>query len=308
MTVVVALLVVATAALRGYIPGAETPQRGAPADDPVALAVVVGLLVGAVAVIVLAVLARLRHRTSTPPRPAGASDWLRDASGGRPTWRVVLIAFALIAGWLLLTMLLGRLGGGPSSQSSGPGPAAPTATSSAHPPDAAPPPAPQAQPSHANLLGYFYGATVVFLGVIVVGTVVGSRRRRRTQGSPLGGPAEDTAPRLETGSESLARAAEVGLAEVEDLTREPRKAIIACYAAMERQLALLPDAAPRDFDTASEVLARAVEHQALAPDSATALVDLFDEARFSPHVMNEGHRDEAVAVLTQVLDELRSRT
>ena len=89
-------------------------------------------------------------------------------------------------------------------------------------------------------------------------------------------------------------------------SREPRKAIIACYAAMERELSLLPDAAPRDFDTASEVLARAVDHHALAPDSATQLVDLFDEARFSPHVMNEGHRDAAVAVLTQVLDELRS--
>ncbi|BBZ30999.1 hypothetical protein MMAD_52940 [Mycolicibacterium madagascariense] len=308
MTVVVALLVVATVALRGYVPGAEPPQRTQPGQHPVALAVVVVLLVGAVAVIAVAVIARLRHRTSAPPRPAGASDWLREAGGGRPTWRVALIAFALILGWLLLTMLLGKLAGGPSSPSSGPVPAAPTATSPASPPAAPPPPAPQAEPSHANLLGYFFGATVVFLGVIVVGTVVGSSRRRRTQGSPLGAPADDAAPRVETGSESLVRAAEVGLAEVEDPSREPRKAIIACYAAMERQLALLPDAAPRDFDTASEVLARAVEHQALAPDSATQLVELFDEARFSPHVMNEGHRDEAVAVLTQVLDELRSRT
>ena len=49
----------------------------------------------------------------------------------------------------------------------------------------------------------------------------------------------------------------------------------------------LPDAMPQDFDTASEVLARAVAHHALGPDSATQLVDLFDEARFSPHVMTE---------------------
>ena len=308
MTVVVALLVVATAALRGYVPGAEIPQRAATADDPVALAIVVGLLVGAVAVVVVAVIARLRHRAPAQPRPQARSDWLRSARGGRPTWRVALIAFALIVAWLLLTLLLGRLGGGPPSESSGPGPAAPTATSPASSPDAPAPSVPQAEPSHANLLGYFYGATVVFLGVIVVGTVVGSRRRRRSAAPLHGTPADAAAPRVETGSESLARAAEVGLAEVEDLSREPRKAIIACYAAMERQLALLPDAAPRDFDTASEVLARAVEHQALAPDSATQLVDLFEEARFSPHVMNEGHRDEAVAVLTQVLDQLRSRT
>lgn len=85
-------------------------------------------------------------------------------------------------------------------------------------------------------------------------------------------------------------------------------AIIACYVAMERELARVPGAAPQDFDTASEVLARAVDHQALAPDSATQLVDLFDEARFSPHVMNEGHREVAVQVLQRVLSELRGRT
>ena len=75
---------------------------------------------------------------------------------------------------------------------------------------------------------------------------------------------------------------------------------------MERELANVPDAMPQDFDTASEVLARAVAHHALGPDSATQLVELFDEARFSPHVMGEEHRDLAVEVLQQVLDELRS--
>ena len=55
----------------------------------------------------------------------------------------------------------------------------------------------------------------------------------------------------------------------------------------------------------SEVLARAVEHDALRSDSATPLVELFEEARFSPHVMGEGHRDSAVQALRQVLAELR---
>lgn len=93
-----------------------------------------------------------------------------------------------------------------------------------------------------------------------------------------------------------------------DLSREPREAIIACYAAMERELAHVPGAAPQDFDTPSEVLARAVEHHVLHADNAVELVNLFTEARFSPHVMNEGHRDEAVRVLRLVLDELRSRS
>ena len=103
------------------------------------------------------------------------------------------------------------------------------------------------------------------------------------------------------------RAAEVGLAAMTDLSREPRAAIIACYAAMERELANVPGAVPQDFDTPTEVLARAVEHGALRADNAVELVNLFEEARFSPHVMNEGHRETAVRVLELVLGEITPR-
>jgi hypothetical protein len=37
-------------------------------------------------------------------------------------------------------------------------------------------------------------------------------------------------------------------------------------------------------------------------------VNLFAEARFSPHVMNERHREVAVRALRLVLDELGSRS
>ena len=42
----------------------------------------------------------------------------------------------------------------------------------------------------------------------------------------------------------------------------------------------------------------------ISADSATELVELFEEARFSPHVMTEVHRDAAVRVLRRVLAEL----
>ncbi|WP_231127180.1 DUF4129 domain-containing protein, partial [Mycobacterium colombiense] len=133
-------------------------------------------------------------------------------------------------------------------------------------------------------------------------------RRRWRPAAPViaDEPAESPAPAPR--SESLARAAERGLAEMTDLSREPREAIIACYAAMERELAQVPGAVPQEFDTPTEVLARAVEHHALHADNAGQLVNLFAEARFSPHVMNEGHRDIAVGVLRLVLDELGSRS
>lgn len=305
MTIPVALLFVAAVALRGYVPGAEPRPREPAAQNPFVLAAVAGLLMAAVAVVAVAVIVRLRNRSATPPRVAGRSDWLRRDERGRLTWRIGLIAAGLILGWLLLSALLSRFGGGRWGDTSGPGAVPDTADTAPDAGGSAAPAATLAPEPGSNVLGYFYAATAVFLVVLVVGTIIAARRQRRPQ--PLD-PADTGADDDDagTGSQSLARAAEVGLAEVGDLSREPRKAIIACYAAMERQLSLLPDAAPREFDTATEVLARAVDHHALAPNSATQLVDLFEEARFSPHVMNEGHRDAAVAVLTQVLDELRS--
>ena len=154
------------------------------------------------------------------------------------------------------------------------------------------------------MFSYLAGAAVIFLLVIAMGTVAASRVRPPvTQAYPVAG---DPAPQTAAATESLARAAELGLAEIGDFSREPREAIIACYAAMERELMQVPIAAPQDCDTPTEVLARAVEHHALHADSATQLVDLFEEARFSPHVMNEGHRGVAVRALRLVVAELRS--
>ena len=151
------------------------------------------------------------------------------------------------------------------------------------------------------------GSTVLLMMLVFVGAVIAGRRQRRRATRAGLRPATNTGlPQRRPAPDPLARAAELGLAEVGDLSREPREAIIACYAAMERELENSPEVVPRESDTPSEVLARAVEHHALRADSATELVDLFEEARFSPHVMTEEHREVAVRVLRLVLAELRS--
>jgi heme/copper-type cytochrome/quinol oxidase subunit 2 len=302
-----ALLFVAAVTLRGYLPGAERAPRETPTDNPAALVVVVVLLLASIGVVTVAVAMRARNRTAPHAGATSRPDWLR-RDVGRPSWRAVLIAFGVVLTWLFFAMLLSRLGGGgaPNAPAFVPG-SSPEST----PPTSSPtagqptPPAPQAD---SSLLSYFYAATVIFLFVLVIGTVVTSRHSHRSAAAGQEVAGRPSAEQPAVGSEALVRAAEVGLAEVEDLSQEPRKAIIACYAAMERELARVPGAAPQDFDTASEVLARAVDQHALGPESATQLVDLFDEARFSPHVMNERHRETAVAVLQRVLAELPSRT
>jgi hypothetical protein len=297
----IVLLIVVAAALRGYLPVRDRATHAETASGRAALLFVVVLLSAALALLAVAVIARLRDPRAVAPKTANLSEML-GTGRGRPSWRVLLIGLAVIAAWLLIAMLLARLsiphGASPPEHMPDPG---------AQPHTAAPPPQ-HRPPDNAtgNMLGILLAATVPMMLLLVVASLIMSRRRYRA--ATLHTVADDDAeyPPPVPRSDSLARAAERGLAEMADLGREPREAIIACYAAMERELANVPGAAPQDFDTPTEVLARAVELHALHIDNAVQLVNLFEEARFSPHVMNEAHRDIAVDVLRLVLAELRS--
>jgi Domain of unknown function (DUF4129) len=296
---VVVLLALAAAALRGYLPGADRAPSERPTGSPASLFAVVAMLSVSMAVIAIAIITNSRNRrvaASTggePPREMGGPPL-------QLTWRTVLIGVGLIAAWLLIVALLSRLDTQLGLQ-------VPPPESATDKPAGGQEPPPESEPpeSGPNVFGFLAASTMLLLLLVAAGTAVAARRQRRAW--MLQAPADDyrssnPAPQ----SNSLARAAELGLAEIGDLSREPRAAIIACYAAMERELEKAPGAVPQDSDTPSEVLARAVEHHALHTDSATELVDLFEEARFSPHVMTEEHREAALRVLRLVLDDLRS--
>ena len=299
---VIVLLILVAASLRGYLPGVERPQRQPDTDNPTSLALIVALLGVTLVIVAFALITRSRD-----PRTAAASAGLpegRFGGGiGRPSWRVLLIGFGVLVAWLLMVWLLTRLIG-PRGVGQPPGGTAPTTP----PPGTGtrPPADPREVGGDRDVVGYLMASTVIMLLLIVAGMVVAFRRRPRSAKLQIVA-AEPVGPLTPTAtSESLARAAEVGLAEIGDRAREPREAIIACYAAMERELAHVPGAVPQDFDTPTEVLARAVENHALHVDNAVELVNLFEEARFSPHVMSEAHRESAVVVLQLVLAELRS--
>ena len=237
------LVVFAAVALRGYVPGAEEPARDRTADNPAATGLVLGLLIASIGIVAVAVVARLRSRSAPAAGTSGRPDWFR-GERSRPTWRVLVVAFGVVVAWLLAVMVLNRLG---ATVAVGPPDAAVPASTQAVPTPSATAPPPQSgdPPDGSNLLGPFYGATVAFLVILVVGTVVASRRRRRGVAPAPADAHEDTVA-SDVATESLFRAAEVGLAEVEDLSREPRKAIIACYAAMEaRTVAACPTPCPR---------------------------------------------------------------
>ena len=299
MVAVIVLLIAIAASLRGYLPGVSHADRPPP-QSGASLFYVAALLGVSLVIVAVAMIVRLRDprrvASTASPLPARFSE-----GSGRPAWRVMVIGAAVLVGWLVLAWLLSRFIG--SHRVDQPQSVPP---STASPPKGNPAqrPGPQDNGAERDVLRYLIATTVVLLLMTVTGAVAARRRRvagpPTTAGQPLGEPAP-----VATAATSLVRAAESGLAEVEDPDREPRQAIIACYAAMEFELRRHPGAIPQDFDTPSEVLARAVEHHTLQADNATELVNLFEEARFSPHVMTETHRGRAMDVLGLVLADMR---
>jgi hypothetical protein len=297
----IVLLITVAAALHGYFPANDRGPLAAAGGSRAEMIFVVAALTGTLALMTVAVIARMRDPRGALPTAGDLPEMIGRGKGGRPSWRVLLIGLAVVVAWLLIAMALAHLFA-PHAVT----PEAP-ATQSGAPPSAqvtTPPPRQHPQNDTGDMVGILLVGAVPMLLTIVAAAIINTRRRWRkaTPNTIADDYAESRAPAQR--SELLVRAAEVGLAEMADLSREPREAIIACYAAMERELANVPATAPQDFDTPTEVLARAVEHHALHADNAVQLVNLFEEARFSPHVMNEGHREVALRVLQLVLDEL----
>jgi heme/copper-type cytochrome/quinol oxidase subunit 2 len=90
---------------------------------------------------------------------------------------------------------------------------------------------------------------------------------------------------------------------------EPRAAIIACYAAMERGFAAA-GSAPAVADTPAEVLARATRAGLVRPEPAETLTGLFRRARYSTYAMTSADSraaDDALTALRADLGESASQ-
>ena len=110
-------------------------------------------------------------------------------------------------------------------------------------------------------------------------------------------------PRAMRTAAELARALD---ATLDDLRADPdpRRAVIAAYAQMERALARAglprkPSEAPREY------LHRALPAVGAGATSVERLTLLFERAKFSPHAIDAEMKEEAIAALESLRDELR---
>jgi H+/Cl- antiporter ClcA len=136
-----------------------------------------------------------------------------------------------------------------------------------------------------------FGAALLAL----VGLAIYVARRRLRVGGVLA-PASAASALTEALGESL-----------EDLRaeRDPRRAVIAAYARMER--ALDYHGLPRfRAEAPLEYLARVLRELSVRSSAVLALTELFERAKFSSHEIDAEMKEEAIGALAAVRDDLRA--
>ncbi len=142
---------------------------------------------------------------------------------------------------------------------------------------------------------YAWTSTAAGLAVLLIGSTAVVARRRRQSVLPVEDDEEDVA------------LSEWIVDSLDDLRRErdARRAVIAAYVRMERVMARVglgrePSEAPVEF------LERALLHLRAGAGSVRRLTGLFEEAKFSEHVVSERMRVEAIDALSRLQRELQA--
>ena len=135
---------------------------------------------------------------------------------------------------------------------------------------------------------------VALIGLVVAAGVayVISDRRSRPARDPRAELAQDLAGALDDALDDLRSEA------------DPRRAIIAAYARLERVLAA-SGIARRAFETSDEYLVRVLQDLELRPDAIGRLTELFTQAKFSHHDVDSTMKESAIEALGEVRGELR---
>jgi len=269
--VLVALVAVAASGYR--LGGSSSARPNSYAVDTILTIVIALYIIAAVAVVVGMFWGGIELRRNP-----------RQETKRQRTWRMI---FVLLAGAALVTVAAERYHLRSHPRPPTETPALGNPSKGAHKKPAATPAAHHAQLRLAPLLAIL-GAS----GIAVAAFLVAERRRKRRL------------PRDFNAAEALSDVLDETLDDLRVET-DPRRAVIAAYARLERVLGAHGE--PRqDADTPEEHLARVLGHLDVDRRAVRRLVDLFVRAKFSQHEVDAGMKDEAIAALEHVRDELRA--
>ena len=275
MAAVAVLLVVAVIGLRARGTFARGPNQAVAGVSGAAAAIILSAAEGIAVVAFIIVLASARPQRKPKPEEDEEPPRLRIPWWAR-TLGVLLAVAAIVTPFAVLFTRKPR-------------------TLVTRPPAGAPRPGPgQLTAPPASSIWPLIAGMVIAVAVVVALTLL-SRHRRPA------GTSHNSKRRLATLLDSLAAGSDALTAG-----GEPRAAIIACYAAMERGFAAA-GSAPGVADTPAEVLARASRSGLVRPEPAETLTGLFRRARYSAHPMTSADSRVAADALTEMRTDLASQ-
>jgi hypothetical protein len=139
---------------------------------------------------------------------------------------------------------------------------------------------------------------VVLLGVMIwtLAREI-SRKRRRGRMPPRAAPGPNAS------AEEVVAALDAGLIDLSDVDRDPRRAVIACWLRLEQAAAAA--GTPRHVaDTPTDLVSRLLRAHHVSADVLAGFADVYREARYATHTVDERMREQARAALERLRAEL----
>jgi hypothetical protein len=137
-------------------------------------------------------------------------------------------------------------------------------------------------------------------GLVVVALLRDQARRRARRHGKLG-------TRRDQGrtNDELVAALDAGLEELSDTDRDPRRAVIACWVRLE-QAAAAAGSLRHPGDSPTDLVGRLLSEQRVDGQVLAALLDVYRQARYATHTVDDEMRQQARSALERLRADLGS--
>ncbi|MBM2623493.1 DUF4129 domain-containing protein [Actinoplanes sp. LDG1-06] len=164
-----------------------------------------------------------------------------------------------------------------------------------------PPPEPaRGLPDWVNTVALIVlGLVVAVLLGLLIYTLIRERRRRSGKNDRRRRKANDQ-PRT---AEELVAALDAGLEELSDTDRDPRRAVIACWVRLE-QAAAAAGTPRHPGDSPTDLVGRLLSEQQVDAQVLAALLDVYRQARYATHTVDDQMRRQARSALERLRADL----
>jgi hypothetical protein len=141
--------------------------------------------------------------------------------------------------------------------------------------------------------------TGVVFAALLIWAFVRDQVRRQARRQPRSAPVVTSQP----AAEELVAAVDAGLEDLSDTDRDPRRAVIACWVRLE-QAAAAAGTTRHPGDTPTDLVSRLLAEQRVDAGLLSALRDVYREARYATHSVDDRMRTQARSALQRLRADL----